>query len=487
MQKAALNFLYFLLGIVCLSLNSKAEAQVVIGTPNLEFTQACASESFNTYGVSFIFTPESALSPSNQFIVELSDADGNFSNSEILYMSAPGSVSVSPATLNFSLPTYIGGEGYRIKIKSTGPVASSSPSVAFAAYYKLHDTPFSINNLVSTAAYCPNSSYLLTIDNPGVGNNISPLIYPSLTFNWYKETSATNSVFVAEGPTLAVSTDGTYFVETNYGSCTSNSFSNRVTVTEATSGQTTTTTIISSLGNPFCADEGPTTLSTMAGNSYEWSKDGNVIPGATGMTYQTNESGTFSVKVISGECIAYGTIELNNGDFSSNIDVPAVNMLEAGDTLVVTVTTTAINPEFEWYFNEELIPNATTNIYSATQFGDYKVFVYQNSECIAFTESTFEIIQQIDPFPEVENIPNLVSPNGDNVNDNWVIPTKYVVGTNTKITIFSGQGQMVFQTNEYQNDWPQDELNSGPVNSVYYYVIETPDQEIKKGAITIIK
>ena len=113
--------------------------------------------------------------------------------------------------------------------------------------------------------------------------------------------------------------------------------------------------------------------------------------------------------------------------------------------------------------------------------------MYQNSECIAFTESTFEIIQQIDPFPEVENIPNLVSPNGDNVNDNWVIPTKYVVGTNTKITIFSGQGQMVFQTNEYQNDWPQDELNSGPVNSVYYYVIETPDLEIKKGAITIIK
>ena len=37
----------------------------------------------------------------------------------------------------------------------------------------------------------------------------------------------TTSVFVAEGPTLAVSEEGTYFVETNYGTCTSNSFSNK--------------------------------------------------------------------------------------------------------------------------------------------------------------------------------------------------------------------------------------------------------------------
>ena len=70
----------FLFGIcLCTVLMSKqATAQVVIGTPNLGFSQACASASFNTYNTTFVFSPESALSASNQFTIEMSDADGDF-------------------------------------------------------------------------------------------------------------------------------------------------------------------------------------------------------------------------------------------------------------------------------------------------------------------------------------------------------------------------------------------------------------------------
>ena len=57
----------------------QVQAQLVIGQPNLGFSQACASDSFNTYSVSFVFSPESALNASNQFTVELSDAEGDFS------------------------------------------------------------------------------------------------------------------------------------------------------------------------------------------------------------------------------------------------------------------------------------------------------------------------------------------------------------------------------------------------------------------------
>ena len=60
--------------------------------------------------------------------------------------------------------------------------------------------------------YCSGSSYLLTIDNPGTGTNDSPLQYPSLTFDWYKETSPTMSVFVSSGSSLNVNEPGTYAV-----------------------------------------------------------------------------------------------------------------------------------------------------------------------------------------------------------------------------------------------------------------------------------
>src|SRR5690606_7880268 len=161
---------FFVLGIFVFLLSGQISAQIVIGTPNLGYTRACASASFNTYNVTFVFSPESELSPTNRFIVEMSDATGNFSNATVVFTSEPGAVTTSPATLNFAIPETSAGEGYRLRIKSTGPVASSSSSIAFAAYYKLQDSPFTINNMVSTGAYCTGGSYLLSIDNPGTGS-----------------------------------------------------------------------------------------------------------------------------------------------------------------------------------------------------------------------------------------------------------------------------------------------------------------------------
>jgi len=488
MEKTTFQKLFYFLPLFIVAIiPQQTKAQLVIGSPNLQFNQACASDSFNEYEVSFVFNPESALTPGNQFLVEMSNAEGDFTAATVVYTSAPGAITASPAFVTFPIPDTTSGENYKLRIKSTEPGATSASSDGFSAYYKLHDAPFTINELVSTGAFCPNGNYLLTIDNPGYGGTTSPLIYPSLTFNWFKETGPTSSVFVAEGESLIVTQEGTYFAETNYGSCTSNSFSNRVTVSVASSGQTTTTAIESSAGNPFCASEGPTTLSTMNGDSFTWTKDGTVIQGATQRTYQTSESGIYSVTVLSGDCQAIGTIDLENGDFTSSIDVPTINELETGETLTVTVTTTAINPDFEWYYNDELLPTVSGTNYEASEFGTYKVLIFQNSDCEDFDEFTFEIREFIDPFPEVANIPNLISPNGDGINDTWIIPTNYVSGTNTEIMILSTQGDLVFQTKEYTNNWPEEELDLTSVNLVYYYIIIPEGQEIKKGSITVIQ
>lgn len=481
-----LKRLSFLFGVAALFLSEQINAQIVIGEPNLGFTQACASESFNSYNLTFVFSPESALSPTNQFIIEMSDESGSFASPTVVFTSAAGAVTTSPATLNFSLPTNTFGEGYRLRIKSTAPVATSSGSLVFAAYYKVQDSPFSINNLVSTGAYCTGGSYLLTIDNPGTGDNDSPLNYPSLTYNWYRETGPTTSVFVAEGNSLTVTQEGTYFVETNYGTCTSNSFSNRVTISEAASGDADAT-IVSSLGNPFCPEQGLTTLATIGGNSYQWYKDGELISGATEQTYQTDESGIFSVNVDLGSCQASGSINLVSESFTASLNISDEATLEEGETLNVMVTTTAINPEFEWYLNDVLIPNATDDSFEVSEFGNYFVVIYQTSGCIVSRELLFTINEPIEQFPNVANIPNLISPNGDGVNDTWVIPTDYVSGTDTEVVIMTSQGKVVLQTNDYQNNWPENQLEFNSINPVYYYIITAPNKEPKKGSITIVK
>ncbi|PWI29008.1 hypothetical protein DI383_13680 [Flavobacteriaceae bacterium LYZ1037] len=477
--------LFFVMCFFVLFLNQNLKAQIVIGAPNIGFSQACANESFNTFNVTFVFSPEAGLSPTNQFNIELSDADGSFASPTVVFTSAAGSVTTSPATLSFSLPTETSGELYRLRIKSTAPVATSSGSPTFAAYYKIQDTPFSINNLISTAAYCAGGSYVLTIDNPGTGMNDSPLNYPNLTFKWYRETGPTTSVFVADGESLTVNTPGTYFVETDYGTCTSDSFSNRVTVTESSSGSTSE--IISSLGNPFCPSGGPTTLTTTTGNSYQWYLDGQAISGATNQSINAVLSGTYSVSIDLGSCSTSASIDLVSEGFVSSINVDEVNTMEPGDLLYVEVTTTASNPEFQWYLNETIIPGETGNTYDATEFGNYKVIISQTTGCVVSKEFLFVIEEPIDPFPNVADIPNLISPNGDGVNDTWIIPNEYVSGTNTQVIIMDAYGKVSLNTTDYQNNWPENEIDFKSVNPVYYYVITTSDNKTKKGSITLIK
>ena len=459
-----------------------ANAQIVIGTPSLGFSQACSSETFNNYNINFTFSPVEDLTATNQFILELSDETGSFSQPTVIYTSNQGEITSSPANINFSFPTTVAGEAYKIRVKSTSPGATSAGSASFAAYYKVHDTQFSINNLVPSGIFCSGGSYLLTIDNPGKETNITPLQFPSLTYNWYKEKTETTYEFVAEGESLLVTEPGTYFVETNYGSCTSNSYSNRVTVLEAASD--VEAPILSSLGNPFCIGEGSTILSTVVGDRYQWFFNGERISGATSRTYSTSQSGEYTVEIDVEDCSISGSIDLENVDFVSSIDVPEINYVESGERLAVTITTDASNPIFEWYLNDQLITDANSNYFEATQLGNYRVEVTQTVGCIATQELLFRMIE---PFPDVGEIPNLISPNGDGVNDTWMIPQAYVSGTNTRVIIFNEQRDVLLDTSNYINDWPQDESAFNRVHQVYFYVIMTPEKEVKKGTITVIK
>ncbi|MGJ8665953.1 MAG: gliding motility-associated C-terminal domain-containing protein [Patiriisocius sp.] len=482
-----LKFYISLLSIFLLLLQSTTNAQVVIGAPSLQFTQACANESFNSYTINFVYSPENGLGSDNTFIVEMSNENGDFETPTVVYTSQPGAINASPVIIDFSIPTNTSGENYKIRIKSTEPQGQSANSQSFPAYYKIQDSPFTINGLNDTAFYCQGGGYLLTIDNPGENGNVSPLNYPWLTYKWYKVITPTTSTLVGQSPSLLVEQEGTYFVETNYGSCTSNSFSNRVTVVPASNGEPVIATITSSLGNPFCAENGMTQLSTIEGNSHIWYRDGTIIPGANASTYLTDVSGEYSVRVDFGNCEAFGSINLETGDFFSELDIPVNNTMELGETLQVSVTTSAINPVFQWILNDETIDGAIGSSFDATQFGNYRVLIIQSEGCSLIQELNFKIEEFVNLFPEVENIPNIVSPNGDSINDTWIIPTQYVSGTNTRVTIFSNRGEIVFETNDYENNWPIDQLGSVGTNQIFYYVIVPQGNEPKKGSITILK
>jgi hypothetical protein len=467
-----------LISFLVFSLIGKLSAQI-IEKPTFQFSQICANAAFKTFNVSFVFS--GSFDASNQFVLELSDPTGSFTKSTILTTSAVGAITTSPGTISFSVPTTVAGDMYRLRVKSTSPAVTGQPSNNFVAYYKPQDSQFSINNFVDKGTYCPGGSFVLKIDNPGTGTNDSPLKYPTLTYNWFKynEGAAPTLVAAAHGGSYTVSKPGIYYVETNYGNCTSDSYSNKVTVSESSSGASSS--IISSLGNPFCPSSGATTLSTPAAVGYQWFKEGIAIVGATKQTFVASSGGLYAVKVNFGGCTADASINLLAEDFVADLNVPDNNPLniEAGETLDVKVNTAVSNPTFKWYLDGTIIPNAVSANYLVNAVGNYKVEVIQTTGCVTTKTLTFKVF---DPNQKYEVIPNIISLSSSY--NFWQIPEKYRNAT-TEVMIVSASGE-TFKTYNYQNDWPKEAPNFTNINPVYYYVISNGN-EIKKGSITVIR
>ena len=111
-------------------------SQITINAPTLGFTQVCASSTFNTYNLSFSFSPVSNLGSGNVFTVELSNATGSFASPVVLTTST---ATTSPVNIiGFQFPTNVNGTNYRIRIKSSTPATTSPMSVSFAANYAVY-------------------------------------------------------------------------------------------------------------------------------------------------------------------------------------------------------------------------------------------------------------------------------------------------------------------------------------------------------------
>lgn len=480
------NYFYvFLFVFFC---TSASFGQLVIAKPTFVFLQACSNPNFNTFDVQINFSVSPSLDANNQFIVELSDRNGNFSSPTIVYTTAVGEVTSSGQKVKIAFPTTTSGENYQLRVKSTVPSVTGPKSDVFAAYYKAHNEQFTINNSIPKATYCAGGSYILSIDPVGNGVVNSPLNYPALTYNWYKDNGllVTRTSLVTAGPgTYTVTQPGVYYVETNYGTCTSTSgsYSNRVEV--FSSSTNASASITSSKGNPFCVSQGPTTLSVGAGSSYQWFKEDVAIAGATNQNYLATTAGKYSVKVDYGSCQGNGTIQLQEFKISSSINIPTSNNLNEGETLEVIATTDATSPTFQWYLNSNAISGATKSNYTVTSTGNYKVVISQSGSCNLTNELPFRV--NILGSGNVANIPNLISPNGDFINDTWTIPQEYTAGSSAKVCIISSNGEIVLQTDNYLNDWPSNAIDYKNINPVYYYIITTQDNKVVKGSITVIK
>ncbi|GAB4403870.1 MAG: hypothetical protein Kow00123_15320 [Anaerolineales bacterium] len=141
--------------------------------------------------------------------------------------------------------------------------------------------------------------------------------------------------------------------------------------------------------------------------TYQWYKNGVAISGATSSTYLATSAGTYYVRVGDGP---YCDVKSNDSVVTS-VPNPEVSVTPTGGELNCNVSSVLLTASvtggespfaYQWYKNGTAIAGATTNTYSATSVGVYKVVVTDHNGC---TDTSNEVTVTSVPDPDVSVTP----------------------------------------------------------------------------------
>lgn len=221
------------------------------------------------------------------------------------------------------------------------------------------------------------------------------------------------------------------------------------------------------------ADSVELSVEEAAGQTYFWSN------GDTTSSIMVYLSGSYSITVVSAEgCASEDTIEVGIFEGASVVATPVDTTVSLGFPAQLNVTG---GIAYEWSptdgLSDPTIGNPTATPLENTT---YSVTVTVSEGCFAVREMTVNVVEDYLVVP-----PNLFSPNGDGINDYWVIDNieNYPI---CEVMVFNRWGSEIFTSEGYQNDW-DGTANGQPVSDgTYYFILKCADKTYK-GAVTILR
>jgi len=190
-------------------------------------------------------------------------------------------------------------------------------------------------------------------------------------------------------------------------------------------------------------------------------------------TARENGTGTnisVSDKILQTENSDIVTVKENRTEEIPNAIPPAINTVANSADLSSADRETASQPKET--AQQPSVPPIQKE--TATQSAKEKETVAENKE----EHNTEETSKQ----PKL-GIPNIITPNGDGINDCFVIKNLEIV-TATQLYIYAKDGKVVYSKSAYDNKWDGRGLPDG----LYYYIFQFThegEQFMRKGSITI--
>ncbi|WP_242675061.1 PKD domain-containing protein [Niastella populi] len=220
-------------------------------------------------------------------------------------------------------------------------------------------------------------------------------------------------------------------------------------------------------------------------NGWEW----NFGDGTTS-TRRNDDKRYANANTYSVELSVTNTAGCRSDTISKPVMVHVQPVVDAGPSFVVAEgSVVTFNPKvndnnlvFKWAPGGELSnPNILNPSYRATHDQSFKLTATDGtSNCTASDTLSVKILRPV-------RVPNAFSPNGDGINDSWVI-TNLTDYQGNVVEVFNRYGQKVFYSNGYATPWDgRTHGNPLPVG-VYYYIIDLKNGFGKiTGSVTILK
>ncbi|MDM9629868.1 immunoglobulin domain-containing protein [Robiginitalea aurantiaca] len=327
------------------------------------WTAACASPSFNDYWVEFTWSPP-LVNSDNEFILELSDASGDFSAPVELARDGTKNTNFD-FYFQFAVPPNTRGEGYRMRVRSTSPANTSPVSAAYPMYFLDVNSALTIRPQGQadfgdgTAQVCNGNA--ITLEVYGLPNA------NTYQYNWYRS----GTLLSQKTPSISVTQGGMYNVEIDYGSCSGsgNTLSNLLDVT---TGSSLGVAINPPASTALCAGETALLEANITGQglTYTWFKDGTAVstPAVDDSSFLVDASsagfeGDYQVEIFGASaCIERSAaITITNaGNFTVSRNNPANLVVLPGQTVTMTASSSASGVTYQWYKDGTAVPGATS-------------------------------------------------------------------------------------------------------------------------------
>ncbi len=403
------SILYVGICVVCVQI---ANGQVLnkpepTDNPNLSgnsaWTEACASADFNQYFVNFTWnTP--LVNGDNEFILELSDAQGSFSNPLELDRASDKNTTFD-FDFEFSVPSDVQGDGYKFRVRSTSPAMTSEESDTFSIYFigfnnRILISPDGSGDIPSdgTIQLCDGSSATLATHNVPDPQNYS--------YNWYRS----GTLLSERSNAITVNQPGLYFVEIDYGiKCSGSANTLSFNIIEIITGTNQGIAVTPPSTTALCSGETLTLNANITGQGYNyaWYKDGTLLTGPVleGSSFVVDANtvgfeGDYEVE-ISGDGICTerspGLTITNADNYTVTRDNEETIVLLPTQTRTLSVSTNANNPQYQWYKDGNPISGATSSSLDVDQAGSYFVRVSQTGGACTSSSKDSEATNVVEP------------------------------------------------------------------------------------------